>query len=160
MELIKKYIPYLLIGGAIAVFYFWRYRTVPTMDFSEVILKDEAGLSIKLNEELHDSTVVHFYASWCGPCLKELRELNNHFSQYSQSGIDFMLITDDNEESLKAIRDKMPEDIRFYQTDKLQNLGIYTIPASYFVLDGKITHKQVNPINWTDKNQVIKYFTE
>jgi hypothetical protein len=71
-----------------------------------------------------------------------------------------MLITDDNEESLKAIRDKMPEDIRFYQTDKLQNLGIYTIPANYFVLDGKITHKQVNPINWTDKNQVIKYFTE
>ncbi len=160
MQTIKKYLPFLLIIGAIVVFYYWRYRTVPEMEFSEVQLKDEKGTTIMLNDALGDSTVVHFYASWCGPCIKELRELKEHFEQYRIGGIRFLLITDDNDENLKAIRERMPDEIEFYQTNKLQDLGVYTIPASYFVLNGKITHRQVDQIDWTEKNQVTKYFTK
>jgi thiol-disulfide isomerase/thioredoxin len=158
MKLSGKYIVYALIALAIAAFYYWRYRTIPSMKFSEIKLTNEAGMTVTLDQELKDSTVVHFYASWCGPCLKELRELNQQFSQYDHGGIDFILITDDNTDNLKAISERMPEQIRFYRTENLQKLGIYSIPASYFVTRGEIASKHVNPIDWNNRNEVTKQF--
>jgi thiol-disulfide isomerase/thioredoxin len=158
MKLTGKYIVYALIALAIAAFYYWRYRTIPSMKFSEISLTDESGMTVTLDQVLKDSTVVHFYASWCGPCLKELRELNQQFSQYEQGGIDFILITDDIPESIKVMSERMPEQIRFYRTESLQELGIYSIPASYFVTHGEIASKHVKPIDWQNRNEVIKQF--
>jgi peroxiredoxin len=154
----KKLGLYLVIALAIGVFYYWRYRTVPEIDFSKVKLKDKNGQLVALNEVMADSTVIHFYATWCGPCMKELRELNVHFSQYKNTGIKFIFITDDQIDQINVIKEKMPAQISIYQAENMQDLGIYSIPASYFVRSGSIKQKQVDQVNWSDLNTIKKYF--
>lgn len=158
MQSFKKYLPYLFIAMAIGAFYFWRYRTVPDMKFSEVKLKDINGRLITLGDELEEKTVIHFYATWCGPCMQELRELNAHFDQYRATGIKFIFITDDKVDQINLIKERMPEEISIYRIEKMQDLGIYSIPASFFVRSGKTTHKQIDQVNWSDINTIEKYY--
>lgn len=76
--------------------------------------------------------VVHFYASWCGPCMGEMAILNN-LIYYEQAGITFVLITDDTDDEVIALKMRYPNIERIRQVPKLKDLGINSIPATYWI---------------------------
>jgi AhpC/TSA family len=64
-----------LIG--FGLFYYFRYQTVTEIETADIQVIDSNGSNVSLNQLIGDKpTVVHFYASWCGPCLKELPALS------------------------------------------------------------------------------------
>jgi hypothetical protein len=142
----------------VAVFYFWRYRRAPEIDASAIMVTDALGTTATLQTLLSDSSIVICYASWCGPCLKEIRSLKTHFESYSETGIRFYCITDDAPEKIEVMRANMPSEIAFLRTESLKEIGIYTIPASFFYLNNQLIDKRLDAIDWQDKTSILESF--
>jgi thiol-disulfide isomerase/thioredoxin len=154
----KKNYTLLIVLAAVAVFYFWRYRTAPEIDSSAITVTDQLGKTTALQAVLSDSSVVICYASWCGPCLKELRSLKTHFEEFRDTGIRFYCITDDSPEKIEVMRANMPSEITFLRTASLNEIGIYTIPASFFYLHNQLIEKRLDAIDLQDKNAILESF--
>ncbi len=149
---------WLIVLAVVLVFYWWRYRRAPELELDTITVTDGIGNTHSLQSVLADSSIVLFYASWCGPCLKELRELKNHYADYESTGVRIFCVTDDAPEKIEVMRANMPSSIYFLHTASLQGIGIYTIPASYSVLKGKITDKQLSALDWQRKKEIIETF--
>ena len=156
---LKKNIFFLLLIVGMIAFYWIRYRTAPNIEFAKTKATDLSGREFFLGDALKKPTVLHFYASWCGPCLKELRTLNNRVAQLNQEGIQLVLVTDDTPEKINSIAQQLPPEVLFYKVNKLTELGIHTIPTSYFIDgNGMIKKKVVDTCNWENDdfcNEII-----
>jgi thiol-disulfide isomerase/thioredoxin len=154
----KKNYTLLLVLAAVAVFYFWRYRRAPEIDASTIMVTDALGNTATLQTLLGDSSIVLCYATWCGPCLKEIRSLKTHFESYRETGIHFYCITDDAPEKIEVMRANMPSEITFLHTASLKEIGIYTIPATFFYLNNQLIDKRLDAIDWQDKTSILESF--
>ena len=144
--------------AAVAVFYFWRYRRVPDIALDKVSVTLANGSTDNLLNHCADSSIVICYASWCGPCLKELRWLKESYSSYPEHGIHFYCLTDDSQEKVEVMNDNMPADIEFIRVPSLKELGIYTIPATFFIRNKTITEKQLDAIDWRAHQEILHQF--
>lgn len=61
-------------------------------DFS---LKTLRGQHFQLKEDLGPITVINFWATWCIPCLGEMKELKKLYSSYNNKGVEFVAISVD-----------------------------------------------------------------
>ncbi|MFN0031684.1 MAG: TlpA family protein disulfide reductase [Flavobacteriales bacterium] len=148
-KILSSNITWLFLLAGIVIFYYFRYRTAPDIAFSETKVKTTSGEEIFMSSKIEGPTVVHFYASWCGPCLTEMRELNTQMSAGKLSELNFLFITDDNEQQIERISGTMPSQIQFLQVPSLKEEGIYTLPTTYFVNSaGAVVKQQVEPCDW------------
>lgn len=65
-------------------------------DFS---LEDLSGKPVGLSDFRGKVVLVDFWASWCGPCKKELPELNNLLGKYSDSELAIVAVNIDKKRS-------------------------------------------------------------
>jgi peroxiredoxin len=142
----------------VAIFYFWRYRRAPEIEATTVTVTNAEGNTLPLEAILSDSSAVICYASWCGPCLKEIRSLKTHFEAYRETGIHFFCITDDSPDKIDVMRTNMPAEITFLHTSSLQEIGIYTIPATFFYLNNQLIDKRLDAIDWQNKTSILESF--
>lgn len=156
----KRYIPYLVIMAGLIFFYYYRYRRVPDMEFSSLQVTQQDGTKVPLGNILGEKTVIHFYASWCGPCIREMKEIKEEWAHLESENIQFIFITDDPEDRIAPFRIQMPQDVLFLQIPSLQDAGIYTIPTSYFLKNKTITTKHVDPMSWKNLQEINEQFNQ
>ena len=156
---LKKNIFFLVLIIGMVVFYWVRYRVAPNIEFAETKAFDRNGKELFLGNELKQPTILHFYASWCGPCLGELRSLKNRVAFLESQGVKIILVTDDNPANIENIASTLPSTIVIYRVEKLAALGIHTIPTTYFIDSaGKTKKKIVDVCNWENDdfcNEII-----
>lgn len=157
---LKKYLPYVVIIAGLLAFYHFRYRSAPAINFAELMVTQQDGNTIPLGSMMKEKCVIHFYASWCGPCIREMNELRTEWSTLRDEGIQIIFLTDDPENRIQPFRKQMPDDALFLQIPSLQDAGIYTIPTSYFLLNQKITSQQVDPVDWKNHEEIINRFKQ
>jgi thiol-disulfide isomerase/thioredoxin len=131
---VKKYIPYILIVLGVVAFYWYRYVRAPHVTFTEQLV-DNTNPDTDAIGAVTGPAIVHFYASWCGPCMGEMEMLNEVIPQYEEAGVEFILVTDDNDDDVIALRMRYPNIGTIRQVPKMKDLGINSIPATYWVDD-------------------------
>jgi thiol-disulfide isomerase/thioredoxin len=110
-----------------------RYKTVPSLAQDSLIVLDSANVQHKLADLTNGATVVHFYASWCGPCLRELPEIKEFMQTPLGQKINFVFITEDREDQVKAFHERYGFNI--YRINKLKEADVYSIPVTYLLND-------------------------
>lgn len=128
----------------------------PDLDFSQIQYLD--GTEVK-SIEVGDGkkTVVHFFASWCGDCKREMPDANEVLSKAGEN-VRIYYLTDDSPERIAQISKKYQIPFETYQVNKsLKNVGVYYIPLTYFIDEnGKQIIAQAEQIDW--HSQEIKSF--
>ena len=141
-----------------AIFYLWRYRSAPEIKPSDIQVETAESARVPLNTLLADSSIVICYASWCGPCLKELRTLKQTHAFYAETGVRFFCITDDSPDKIEVMRANMPAGITFLRVNSLKEMGIYTIPASFFILENEVVDKQLDVLDLQQQAKILESF--
>lgn len=154
----KKWLPYILLATGILAFYYLRYKTAPDIDFSTIEALDIQGQPVRISDIQTEKTIVHFYATWCGPCMAEAREIRDNSDALKTAGITILFVTDDSQEKTQAFSALMPSDMQFIRISSLQDIGIQSIPTSYFISNGRITDKIVNALHWENINHIQEHF--
>jgi len=112
--------------------------------FPSFSFKDVNQKLVSLNEVRGvNGTLVIFWASWCGPCRKEIPELKKIYSEYNNKGINFISISTDHdlEAWKKAVRvEAMPwpnlSNLPGNKDEIYKRYNVNEIPA-VFLLDSK-----------------------
>ena len=107
----------------------------PAADFT---LKSNTGENIRLEELAGQVIFINFWASWCGPCRKELPELEELYLRYKDLGFIILAISNDNDIE-KARKFFEPLNLSYpILFDNKQNVsGLYRVKAmpSSFLVD-------------------------
>ncbi|HET9765838.1 MAG TPA: TlpA disulfide reductase family protein [Thermoanaerobaculia bacterium] len=114
-------------------------------------LLDAGGRPAPLGERLAPVTLLHFYATWCPPCLEEapsLQRLQRDFASEPRFRIVKVAVQDD---VAKAEQLAGSEDVLFDPDWKTAHrYGTRQLPESYLLVDGKVQRKFDGPVDWDD----------
>jgi thiol-disulfide isomerase/thioredoxin len=139
--------------GAISIylFYYVRYRIPASLKLDQLVIEKVAGEATTLADVRDGAEIIHFYAHWCGPCLREIKMIANNFEQLKQQGLDLVFLTDDNWAQIEQMKLLLPPEIKIYKIESLNEIGIRTIPATFIVNDqNNIVFEKVDACQWDD----------
>lgn len=69
------------------------------------ILEDLDGEFVELDELTGEGPLlISFWATWCKPCIEEMRELNKIYEEYKSSGFNMVAISIDSEKTLARVQ--------------------------------------------------------
>lgn len=84
--------------------------------FFTITYKDENNVEQIVDTSGNKLTALHFWASWCIPCVKEMPKLNAAQKTYAGMGFKIIPISEDfNPDQIK----------RFYKANNIDALGVY-----------------------------------
>lgn len=149
----KKWIYALLalLGGLIILFYYNKYKVAPTIDLTKIEITTDTEQPFSMSELKGKKLIVSFYASWCGNCLEELRDINK-VKQSDLSDIEVICITDESIEKISQFKENTGYTFRFLKLKKnFQDINIYSIPVTYIVNEKlEVVEEHLGYVDWTD----------
>ena len=98
-------------------------------------LQNSAGETVRLSDLRGKSVVINFWATWCGPCVREMPALQRYQDKYP----DFVLLGIDEGEKAEEVRkftDKMKITYQILVDEKGTVANLYKVmimPTTYFV---------------------------
>lgn len=119
---------------ALAASLYYKYRVAPEIDFKQLQLTDLYGNKVSLSDYAGEKTFVGFFATWCGPCLREIPELELADKSLKAKGISVVLISDEPVERLQSF--EMRKSVKLtilHSVQPLSELGVHTIPTNYIL---------------------------
>lgn len=120
--------------------------TAAAQPAQEFALKDLAGKTVKLSDLRGKVVLVTFWATWCGPCKKEMPELQKFQKEHADKGVEVLAVNIDDFNSRSKIEPFLKENdlrVRVLLEDPAQLTGYdYSgIPALYVIdREGRIAH--------------------
>lgn len=146
-----------LLGGVVlgAVTYFNNLDGPGGLDFH---LKDRSGMSVRLADFRGHVVLVHFWASWCEPCVEEIPQLVD-FAK-AEVGRPFRLVLMSNDSSWEEAETVLPNDglpetvvaLLDPQTQVAERFGSYQLPETYILgRDGNVITKWIGQQDWSNE---------
>ena len=137
--------------GLIGIFLYKKYKVAPTLPIMQQDLYDETGQKTSLQTKAGKPLIVSYYASWCGDCLKEMKDLNT-LKDTELKGVEIICITDESVEKLNSFKKEHNYSYSFYRINMhFSDISIYTIPVTYFIdSKGEMVYNKVGAIRWKD----------
>ena len=141
---------------AVAGFLYKRYRIPPSIDLPVIALTDLSGHQVSLSSYAGHPLFISFFATWCGPCMRELPELADLQTKLSSQKLQVICICDEPVEKLQALQAHFGDRLIFLHSEKsFHEINIYTYPTNYiFNATGVKVYEQVSPEDWESKEVI------
>ncbi|USD38163.1 MULTISPECIES: TlpA disulfide reductase family protein [Ferrimonas] len=125
----------------------------------ELIFDDRQGKPVSMNQHRGKVTLINIWASWCGPCIKELPAMRQLEQDYAHKNLKVVPVSID-----ELSPDEVYEVLANYQLDDIDSLfdmehsmngvmPVNVVPATY-VLDsnGNLVGFVRGYLDWEDKD--------
>lgn len=126
-------------------------------------LVDAHGQPAKLGPQLAPVSLVHFWASWCPPCIKEipdLQKLGRDFGDKKGFAI-VMVAVQDTTEKVRGFLGPGADMVLYDPNwDVANRYGTSKLPETYLVVRGVVVQKFVGQTDWNDpelRAKIVSY---
>ena len=105
--------------------------------------------------------VINYWATWCGPCIKEMPSIKRAEEILEDYGYTFLLISDETISKISKFKNDRNLDFNFVKSiESYESLGIYSMPTSFiFDENGKKIETIVGAIEWDSEEMINKLKT-
>lgn len=122
-------------------------------------IEDLDGRRLELSALAGRVAVVHVWATWCGPCVRELPQIQALADSLSGDGVAVVAVSDEDPKKVRAFLEKRGLRLPAYVAREPLPKEFRTpaIPATFIVApDGAIVAKHVGAAGW-DHESVRRY---
>jgi len=139
-----------------AGFLYIRYEVPPTIDLPDISLTDLSGHKVSLQSYSGHPLFLSFFATWCGPCMRELPELADLRVKLIHQHLQLVCISDESIEKLQLLQAHYGSQLIILHSEKdFHDIGIYTYPTNYiFNARGLKVYEKVNPDDWQSETVI------
>ena len=129
-------------------------------------LVDSAGHAQPLAPRLAPVTLLHFWATWCPPCITEIPSLTQFAdSLHGVPGFDviFVAVNDDPEAAQRFIGEAAPELLFDPSWEVAHRYGTRLLPETHVIVNGRRVHRFEGAQDWSDprvQREVYRYLEE
>jgi len=126
----------------------------PAPDFTVTTF---GGHTVKLADLKGDVVILNFWATWCGPCRKELPLLEAYFRAYNKYGFQVLAVaTEDSvpDSALKPLAAKLT--IPLVKRMKGPYHDLDAVPTNYIIdRSGKLVYAKANAFDLDELNAIV-----
>lgn len=124
---------------------------------AEVKFQQLDGTEIGLSTEQKTYTVLHFWATWCKPCLAEFPELKAALPRLQSDSIAFFLATEEDIDQIRTFEEKRTFGLQFVhlKTGTLADFEVHALPTT-LILDKnqKVVYRHMGQLNWKEVSSI------
>ena len=122
----------------------------------ETLYADLNGVPVSLEQFKGKRILVNYWATWCGPCLKEMPGLKRAEEVLKKHNYTFILVSDETISKIATFKKVKNYDFTFLKSiESNETLGIYSLPTSYiFDEKGNKLETIIGTIAW-DSEEII-----
>jgi peroxiredoxin len=119
-------------------------------------VQDRSGKTVDLTKEKGRLLIVHFWATWCPPCVEEIPALSKFWETYKgRSDISLYAISVDKDwKTIDAFSAKNPNRLPLYRDAgeaTAKRFGTAQYPETYVVnRSGRVIYRVQGAIDWND----------
>jgi thiol-disulfide isomerase/thioredoxin len=145
----------LIAAGLIVFFFYTKYRVAPAIDLNSLSLSDLEGNPASLQSFKGKNFVLCFGASWCGPCRKELIDIQS-VKETELKDVEIVVVSDEPNEKIRMFMEQTGHPFVFLKLNApFSSIDINSIPTSYIVNSKfEVKKEKVGFIDWTDASTV------
>jgi thiol-disulfide isomerase/thioredoxin len=129
----------------------------PPFALSDARFERLDGTEFGLEPEQKAYTVLHFWATWCKPCLAEFPELKAALPRLQSDRIAFLLATEEELDQIRAFEEKRNFGLEFVHLKEatLADFEVHALPTT-LVLDstGNVVYRHMGQLNWQDVTSI------
>lgn len=114
----------------------------------------KTGRSVKLTTG-QKGTLIHFWATWCSPCIAEMPELLSYVRKLPSGHSVYIIAGSDKLKKVKKFLSRfksLPKNVTFLfdgSGDGMKKMGTFKLPETYiYNADGKFVSKISGANNW------------
>jgi len=102
--------------------------------------------------------VLNYWATWCGPCIKEMPELKRAEEILQNYNYTFLLISDETISKITEFKNEKKIEFNFLKSVNSNEInGIYSLPTTYiFDENGKKVETFVGVVAWGSQQIINK----
>jgi len=120
----------------------------------EVRLQSMDGRTVSLADYRGKVVLVHFWATWCPPCVEEIPTIERFYQQVMGADIEVLAVSvDDSANALKTFLEKNKVHFPVLRDPGQKAAGSYgtlKFPETYVIgRDGIVRYKVVGPMDWS-----------
>lgn len=139
------------VGLALFLAYFLKRKfIVPTINTETLQLKTYQNNNIQLSDYKGKVLVINFWQTWCGPCISEMKDLNDMSNQWED--IVVLAVSDESEVEIASFAKKY-QNINFVSIESMSDANITQFPTTYILnKKGIKVYSKIGAKDWADKN--------
>jgi thiol-disulfide isomerase/thioredoxin len=127
---------------------------------SKIKVKDLKGNVIDLNQYKGKTVFINFWATWCGPCIKEMPSIERARKILKDREIEFLVASNESVEQIESFTKKKNLDLYFVQLENFEELNIPALPVTYIINSaGELVFSEAGYREW-DQNSNIELLTK
>ena len=135
-------------------------------------VKDMDGNTVTIKSQVDSTklTIISFWATWCGPCIKELEAINDLYSDWQDKyNVDLIAVSIDDARNSKKVKPKVlglgwPYKVVIDENMELARAMNVVNPPMLFIVNQKgdivYTHSGYSPGSEDEFAEELKKFTD
>ena len=120
------------------------------------MLVDSSGRPVPLGTRMAPVTLVHFWATWCPPCITEIPSILRLADEYSNDhnfSLLMIAVADDIEKAKTFLGHRFTESLYDHDWKLTHSYGTEKVPETHLVVRGKIVESFIGATDW-DKPEI------
>lgn len=109
------------------------------------------GDEFLVNPSDKELTVIHFWATWCKPCLEEFPELRKALPKLENESIQFLIASDEDLDRIISYQEKYTTGLELIRMSKgsIADFEIYALPTTIILNNqGMEVYRKAGMVDW------------
>lgn len=124
-------------------------------EIRKVKLTELDGRQIDLSEFKGKVVFINFWATWCGPCLKEMPSIDLAQNSLKDKEVVFLMASNEDIDEIEEFKKQKSYNFHYVRLLNMEELKMTALPTTHiYDGDGNLTFSETGARDWNEPNNL------